>query len=136
MSKTYGIKEAAAFLGINEQYMRKLILDEKIPAQKVRVSPTSDVMKWVVAEEDLVARKSNNHSVRNDGRNKYTIYASQDEIAKLRQLLEANGIEIPEIERTNKPEDVAKRVAKARAKRVQAKLMKQHDLEALKGSLK
>lgn len=136
MSKNYDIKQAAEYLGINVQYMRKLILDGKVKATKVRVAPDSDVMKWVVAEEDLIARKTNNHSVRDDGRNKYVVYADKNEIERLRSLLEENGIAIPEIERANKPEDVAKRVAKAKAKRHEAKSMKSHDLEALKNSMK
>lgn len=96
-NKVYGIKEAAVYLGIDQMYMRKLLRDGKIPSTMQPVKPGSEVHKHVIAEKDLEAWKvrGRSSSSRQDGRNKWVVYATKDEAAKLVEFCKANGLPEP-----------------------------------------
>lgn len=97
-TKTYGIKDAAKYLGVDEQYLRKLVREEKLPTTMVPVKAGSNVMKHQIAEADLDARKANaGHKAggRSDGRNKWTLYATREEMAAIAKICADAGMPAP-----------------------------------------
>jgi uncharacterized protein (DUF111 family) len=119
----YSIKEARKELNLSEVYIRRMIQQEKLNTTKVAIS--AEVWKHMISEEDLLAwrKNSNQRSIREDGRNKFVIYANADELAKIQQLLKANNINSP-LERANKTEDTKKRYLMQKAKRAAKKAQK------------
>ncbi len=95
---TYGIKSAAAYLGVDEQYLRKLVREGKLQTIMVPVKPGSSVMKHQITQEALDDRKNNaGHKAggRSDGRNKWTVYATKEEIIAINKLCEEARMPIP-----------------------------------------
>lgn len=95
---TYGIKEAAKYLGVDEQYLRKLVRDGKLPTTMIPIKTGSNVKKHVIDQNDLDARKANaGHKAggRTDGRNKWTLYASKEEMVKIAKVCEEIGVPLP-----------------------------------------
>lgn len=109
MSKAYSIKEAAAKLNLSEVYIRRLISQKKLATTKVQLSES--VFKHMISEDD-VEKLNNKHlsskTQRKDGRNKYTLYATLDELKIINDYFSKNNINVI-IERTNKTEDNQRR---------------------------
>lgn len=97
----YGIKDACKLLGLSEVYVRRMILKGIIPTTKVEIR--TNTFKHLISEDDLnIWRESvKGRSRREDGRSKFTLYASIEELAQIQALLEENSIESPVI-RSNK----------------------------------
>jgi hypothetical protein len=81
------IKQFATYAEINEQYARKLILSTKVAATLVQVK--GDVKRWEISKEDAdkyIAQKSDVRS-RHDGRNKFNLYATLEELVAIRKAI-------------------------------------------------
>jgi excisionase family DNA binding protein len=120
-SQTFSIKQAASVLNLSEVYIRRMIQQGKIETTKVQVGDT-EVWRHEISEEELTKwRKSaSSRTSRNDGRSKFVLYATNDELAKIVKLLEANKINSI-IERANKPEDTKRRYQAQKARRAAKK---------------
>jgi hypothetical protein len=116
-SKTYSIKAAANKLNLSEVYIRRLISQDKLETNKVYIS--TQVWRHEITEEALLAleaKHTQTRTMRNDGRNKYTVYANAAEFAKLTQIAK---VDLPSmiIEKANKPQDTKKRYLAQKAKK-------------------
>lgn len=117
----YTIKEAAASLNLSEVYVRRMIQQGKLATTKRPVGDT-EIWRHEIAAEELTAWRTNasTHTTRNDGRSKNLLYATSEELAKITKLMVENDIEAI-IEKANKPEDVKRRYAKSKARRMAKK---------------
>jgi len=90
------IKEAAEASGLSNVYIRRAILTGKLPSTKVQVGDT-EVMRHEIAVEDFNAWRAStaSRSRRDDGRGKYTVYASPEEYAEIVELLKEKELETP-----------------------------------------
>jgi excisionase family DNA binding protein len=116
-TKDLGIKEAAKWLGLSEVYIRRLISQNKLETYKVSVS--DGVWKHMIPEAELNrlnSKHSSTRTMREDGRNKYTVYATEAELAKLQMITKEAKLGII-IERANKPEEAKKRYLAQKAKK-------------------
>jgi len=96
--KQYSIDEAAMFLGVDAHYVRKLVREGKLEAEWAPVKPGSQVMKHLISEEQLVARKSKqgqHAGSRADGRSKWVVYATDAEMKKLAAVAAEMGLPAP-----------------------------------------
>ncbi len=118
--KRYTIKAAAEALNLSEVYIRRMIHQKKL--QTVKVAVNESVWRHEIAESELNKwRKSTStRTTREDGRNKYTLYANEAEFAQIQKLIASAKIGAI-VERANKPEDVKKRYARAKARKLAAK---------------
>lgn len=116
--KMYSIKSASSELGLSQVYIRRMIQQGKIQTNKTMIGD-SEVWKHEIAESELNRwhSDSSKRTQRNDGRNKYTLYANDEELAQIRKLLEANDIGSI-LERSNKPEDTKKRYVAQKARKL------------------
>ena len=102
MSKMLSIKEVCKEYNLSEVYVRRMILKGKLQSTKVEIATNTFKHLIDVAEVERW-RKSSHHNGgvrRSDGRNKYTIYGTEEEIAKLYELIGSNKLETP-IKRSN-----------------------------------
>ena len=117
----FSIKEAAAEYQLSEVYLRRMILQGKIPSKKVPVGDT-EILRHVIQKVDLEAWRQNSsvRTVRQDGRGKNLLYATAPELEAIQKFLVSskNGAVI---EKANKPEDVKRRYAAAKVRRLQKK---------------
>ena len=108
MSKMYSIKSACNEIGMSEVYLRRMILQGKIPTVKTHV--TENVWRHEMTEEVVMMLKkkhsSGTHTLRTDGRNKFTVYLNSEETSKLVELLKMNKLDLL-IERANKKKYVS-----------------------------
>ena len=104
MAASYSIKEAAAKLGLSDVYIRRMIHLGKIATTKIQVNET-DIWRHQISEETLTKWRNTAgvHTVRSDGRSKFILYATAEELADLQTKTKAI------IEKANKPEDVKRR---------------------------
>ena len=119
INKSLSIKEAAVALNLSEVYLRRLISQDKLHTKKIFIS--ENVFKHIIDKEDLIALEAKHSSIRtqrNDGRNKYTLYANEAELAQLAKLTKEAHLEII-IERANKTQDSRKRYLAQKAKKAQ-----------------
>lgn len=98
--KQYGIEEVAQIAGLTVGYVRRAIQKGKLATSKVTIA--NNTFKHFVSETELNRWRatSETRTQRNDGRNKYTLYGTPAEVAKLMKLIEANKLETP-IKRSN-----------------------------------
>ena len=101
------LKQAVALSGLSMIYIRRAINEGKLPASKEQVG-TTNVYRNIIKTPDFEAwRASRNAKTRReDGRNKFDLYATQDELEKLSALCKANGLECP-IKRSHTPKPKA-----------------------------
>ena len=99
---SYSIKEAAELTGLSTVYIRRAILKGKLNSTKVQVGDTS-VMRHEISASDLEVWRASVKAAprREDGRGKFTLYATPEELQKIQDLLEKDGIESP-LGRANK----------------------------------
>jgi hypothetical protein len=116
--KSYDIKDAAKEAEMSEVYLRRLILQGKVKTTKVNVS--ANVWKHMISEEDLIALKSkmNHHNTREDGRNRFVLYANQDELAKLAEFAKTAKLGFI-VTKQNNAEYAKKRYVSLKAKKAQ-----------------
>lgn len=117
----FSIKTAAQETGLSEVYIRRAIQMKKLPTQKVQVGDT-EVYKHMITKDDLEKWRngSGTHSVRTDGRNKFVMYATPDELAKIQQFIAEQKIGAV-VDKANKPEDVKRRYQAQKARKAAAK---------------
>jgi hypothetical protein len=112
-SKTYSIKEVCNKIGISEVYLRRMILEGKIPTTKHRVS--ENVWRHEIAESEVSKlqerRVTGVHHTRTDGRNKYTIYLNPQELTLVNQFIVDNKLG-SNVVRSNNKHYVSKKMKK------------------------
>lgn len=88
-----GIKEWAAESGLSEVYIRRMVNKGVLPSHKVVITE-GGVEKNLITREDFEAfRATRNHSQRTDGRNRFLLYATKDELERISAMFAENGIE-------------------------------------------
>jgi hypothetical protein len=105
----YTLDEAADFLGIKRFHMHELVLPHgdkpaRIPATKLPHPRFPKIQRWMVLGSDIAAYAANRKSgvgKRSDGRNKWTVYADAEELAKIEAFCKANNLPAPK--RANPP---------------------------------
>jgi len=84
-ANTLTIKQAVAISGLSEVYIRKALKAGKLVATKVPVSDGSKNLRNEITVESFNAWRASagTHSKREDGRNKFVLYMSEDEAKSL-----------------------------------------------------
>jgi len=124
MSKSYSIKDAAKELNLSEVYIRRQIQQHALNSHLVRISPDSDVMKHMIDESALIAwrSKTSSRTQREDGRNKFTLYANKAELAKLEQFIKTSNLGVI-LNKANPTEVSKKRYQAQKAKKAAKRLI-------------
>lgn len=94
MSKMLSIKEVCNEFGLTEVYVRRMILKGKLQSEKILIA--KNTFKHMIAIEEVERwRKASQGrgSRRSDGRNKFTLYATPEEIAQIQELIGEAKIE-------------------------------------------
>lgn len=109
------LKDVVAESGLSPVYVRRAILEGKLPSKKVQVGSTKVVRHEIMRADFETWRKGvGTHTRRADGRSKFALYATPEEFAKLQKLIEANKLETP-VERAHQPKPKAEANASATA---------------------
>ena len=101
------LKQAVAESGLSMIYIRRAINEGKLPATKEQIG-TTNVYRNVIKAEDFQAWRSSRSAKtrREDGRNKYTLYATPEELQKVEALLKDAELAVP-LERAHQPKPKA-----------------------------
>jgi len=101
MATMLSIKDVCVRYGLSKVYVQRMVQKGVIPTTRVEIA--KNTFKHMISEEDAeVWRKTAGARVkREDGRGKYTMYATNEEIADLENLLQDAGLEVI-VQRTNK----------------------------------
>jgi hypothetical protein len=94
MASKFTIKTAAEKLNLTEFYVRKCIREGKIEAELEQIGATQ-VERWVITEkalEEFANRPKQAVGKRDDGRNKFTIYLTPEELEALSEWLADNPV--------------------------------------------
>lgn len=106
VSDSLSLLEVAALYDLSSVYVRNAIRHGELKTTLVPVAPESKTMKHMITREDASAwresRKS--RSRREDGRNKFTMYATPAELEQIQSLL-ANADVQALIERAHQKKD-------------------------------
>lgn len=101
-TKLLNISMASKYLNIGHQFCHKLVVEGKFKGAIKEPIPGSEVERWMIPLEDLDTYKDNRKTVgRDDGRNKFTIYLSPEELTKVTKILKEGGLPLPQ--RSNPP---------------------------------
>jgi len=89
-----GIIEAANELGLSQVYVRNAIRHGALKSVLVPVREGAKTQKHQISRDDLDAwtASRSNRSRREDGRSKYTLYATTEEKARIEALLADNNV--------------------------------------------
>lgn len=102
MTTQYTIKEIVAKYNLSNVYVRRMIQQGKLITTKVPVIGMKNTFKHVVDEEELVRwRSSSQHNKREDGRNRFILYATSEEKATLDELLKESELGVIVIRQNN-----------------------------------
>ena len=96
MDTKLSIKEVCSKYGLSEVYVRRMILKGKLASEKVEIA--TNTYKHMIAIEEVERWRKASKGVgsrRDDKRNKFTIYATSEEIAQVQKLIENAKIESP-----------------------------------------
>ena len=86
------IKEAAKFLGKVDGYIRMLIREGKLDAHRETIGESA-VWRWMLNKSDLIEwQETATHSLREDGRNKWLLYATTPEQVLAAAALKKAGL--------------------------------------------
>ena len=97
------IKDVCEEYNLSQVYVRRSILKGKLKSHTITIA--KNTTKHMMFREDVEAWRSlvgEGGSRRDDGRNKYNVYCTQEEYEKLQSLLEETHLELP-IQRSNPP---------------------------------
>lgn len=94
------IKQAVARLNISENYLRKSIARGEIAVTKEYIGDSRIPKNWIEDSELERWQASKTHSKREDGRNKFVLYANADELEQIEKILREAGLNTP-IQRAN-----------------------------------
>jgi excisionase family DNA binding protein len=127
---SFTIKEAAIELGLSTVYIRRMIQNGKIATVKTQVGDT-EVWRHEIAAAELAKwrKDAGSRTTRTDGRNKYALYATAEELAEINEWLAENENGAI-VERANRPEDVKKRYAAQKARKAAKKAAAKLQIEA------
>jgi hypothetical protein len=91
------IKEASVALKCEQNYVRKLLREGKLTSNLVPTKPGSSVMKHLISKASIEARltRQGDRTKREDGRNRWLIWATPSEMLALQSLLKDAGMELP-----------------------------------------
>lgn len=117
------IKEAAAEFALSPVWIRRMVHQGKLDVIRVQVGE-SKVERIEIARKSIEVRALGSKSRRDDGRNKFTLYATPEEFDALTAALAKAKLEVP-VARANPPKSKKEKSADNRAS----------DLEALQESL-
>ena len=96
--KLYNLESAAAYLGIKRFHMHELVVKGKVPAVKQAHPEFPKIIRWVVTQEALDTYKATRKQgvgKRADGRNKFTIHLTVEELVKVQAALkDLPGVQI------------------------------------------
>jgi hypothetical protein len=82
------IKDICKRWELSPVYVRRAITNGTLPARKELVPGNQTTMRNVVTEEDALAwRAKSGHNKRDDGRNRFLLYATAEEAAQLGALV-------------------------------------------------
>lgn len=96
MNEMISIKQAVQFSGLSENYIRKAIAAGKLTTVKQFIGETKIEKNWIdAAEFESWRATAGAHSKREDGRNKFVIYMTADEMERLTSLLHEDAFELP-----------------------------------------
>lgn len=90
--RTMTIKELAEVSGLSLVYIRRAILTGKLPSEKVQYGNTN-IMQHIIRFDDYEnwRKAAGTRSRRSDGRSKYTLYGTPEEVEKIQALLKAQA---------------------------------------------
>jgi len=92
---TITLKEAVELSGLSSVYVRRAVLEGKLPSTKVPVGDTKVVRHEIKMSDFEAWRASTTHrGRRSDGRNRYLLYGTPEEIEALKKLLADSSIEV------------------------------------------
>jgi excisionase family DNA binding protein len=87
------LDEAAKRLGFTKLYVRTLVRRGKLKTKKVPLGPASQVWKHMIVASDVANfGKRRGKSSRPDGRFKWILYASKEELDTVKELFRANEL--------------------------------------------
>ena len=86
------LREAAKRMGFTEAYVRMLIRRGKLKTKKVPLGPESIVWKHMIIADDVAKLAKKPRGLREDGRRKYIVYATEDELMVAKQVLTDAGL--------------------------------------------
>jgi excisionase family DNA binding protein len=100
------IKEVCEQENLSEIYVRRMIQKGKIETTKVPLEGHKGGFKHMITEEEVIRwRKESNHSRRTDGRSRYVLYGTTEEIEELGKLVTKDDLGVI-IQRQNKVKSV------------------------------
>ena len=105
MSNKVNLNTAAKMLELTPFYVRKCIREDKLEATLEQI-PGKNVERWMIDESEIerfASREKKSVGKRDDGRNKYTLYATRDEYAAVVEMLESIDFETSLLARANPP---------------------------------
>jgi hypothetical protein len=88
--QTFDIPQAAAELDLSVTYVRLMVRQGVIKTTKVPIREGVSIKKHVISKSELIAfasRENARQPRRNDGRGKVVLYATDDEINRIKELL-------------------------------------------------
>lgn len=90
------LKEVVEMSGLSPVYVRRAILTGKLASTKVPVGDTA-VLRHEIALADFEAWRASTgtRGRRSDGRSKYTLYGTPEEVAAIEEILQAHEFTTP-----------------------------------------
>lgn len=90
MSAMFSINDLVRTYGLSRVWIHRAIMQDKLPAVK-EVMPDGKTERWMIKEEDFLHwRETSKRTKRTDGRSRFVLHATPDELEKL-QALRENG---------------------------------------------
>lgn len=92
--RTMSIKELAEVSGLSLVYIRRAILTGKLPSTKTQYGNTN-IMQHIIRFDDYEnwRKSAGTRGRRSDGRSKYTLYGTPEEVEKIQALLRDQAAE-------------------------------------------
>ncbi|MCJ7483548.1 MAG: hypothetical protein MUO31_11335 [Thermodesulfovibrionales bacterium] len=90
---SFTIREAAHKLAVSEMYLRKMVLEGKLPTTHVAISDKVWRHEISQAALDAFKARTGNRSSRDDGRNKFVVYMTTAEEKTVRESLKTLKLE-------------------------------------------
>jgi len=92
-TKLLSIKEAAQHLGTTDTYVRTLVRKGKLATERENLNEDGTLWRHMIPITELESYKGNARtSRREDGRNKYVLYATPEELEALRKVIETEQL--------------------------------------------
>lgn len=85
------IRQTAQQMNVSEMYVRKLIKEGKLQSS-LEVIPGTKIERHNISEASIIAfqKRASNRSSRDDGRNKFTLYATPKELEAIFKAINAS----------------------------------------------